>query len=254
MKSRKTKILLRSIIAILLVVVIALIAASFYFLNYALTPYRRSHDEAMERFYKREPVSLKVWVDSLESNHCLRDTSITIDGRGKMAAIYLRAEQPNNRVALLLHGYNDRAESMLHIAYIYNHEMGFSADNRRILEAAEIRVLDNEFVRAGSFTVGGIWVSTYGTTITMTVDGQAVLSVKDDYGNTATDTVSYEVYDYWDPALAEFSIRRCKQDGTPDDTAGYCKITYHEGKPNFLFLEATAGDRRTFRDAISLGL
>ena len=126
MKSRKTKILLRSIIAILLAVVIALIAASFYFLNYALTPYRRSHDEAMERFYKREPVSLKVWVDSLENNHCLRDTSITIKGRGKMAAIYLRAEQPNNRVALLLHGYNDRAESMLHIAYIYNHEMGFN--------------------------------------------------------------------------------------------------------------------------------
>ena len=32
-----------------------------------------------------------------------------------------------------------------------------------------------------------------------------------------------------------------------------CKITYHEGKPNFLFLEATAGDRRTFRDSIALG-
>ena len=33
-----------------------------------------------------------------------------------------------------------------------------------------------------------------------------------------------------------------------------CKITYHEGKPNYLFLEATAGERRTFRDSISLGL
>lgn len=32
-----------------------------------------------------------------------------------------------------------------------------------------------------------------------------------------------------------------------------CKITYHEGKPNFLFLEATAGDCRTFRDSIALG-
>lgn len=77
-----------------------------------------------------------------------------------------------------------------------------------------------------SFTVGGIWVSTYGTTVAVTTDGQAVLSVEDDYGNTASATVSYEVYDYWDPTLAEFSIRRCRQDGTPDDTAGYCKITY----------------------------
>jgi hypothetical protein len=33
-----------------------------------------------------------------------------------------------------------------------------------------------------------------------------------------------------------------------------CKITYHEGRPNYLFLEATAGERRTFRDSISLGL
>lgn len=126
MKSRKKKILLRSIIAIILAMVIALIAASFYFINYALGPYKRSHNEAMERFYKREPAILKVWVDSLESNHCLRDTSITIDGRGKLTALYLRAPQPTNRVALLLHGYNDRAESMLHIAHIYNHDMNFN--------------------------------------------------------------------------------------------------------------------------------
>ena len=31
-----------------------------------------------------------------------------------------------------------------------------------------------------------------------------------------------------------------------------CKITYHEGKPNYLFLEATSGDRRTFADSIAL--
>ena len=32
-----------------------------------------------------------------------------------------------------------------------------------------------------------------------------------------------------------------------------CKITYHEGRPNYLFLEATAGERRTFKDSIALG-
>ena len=32
-----------------------------------------------------------------------------------------------------------------------------------------------------------------------------------------------------------------------------CKITYHEGRPNYLFLEATSGDRRTFADSIALG-
>jgi hypothetical protein len=126
MKSRKKKILLRSIIALLLALVIAIIATSFYFINYALEPVKRSHDEAMERFYKREPANLKMWVDSLQNNHVLRDTSISIDGRGKLAALYIHATQPTNKVAVLLHGYNDRAESMLHIAHIYNHIMGFN--------------------------------------------------------------------------------------------------------------------------------
>ena len=126
MKSRKKIILLRSIIAIVLAIVIAAIAATFYFINYALEPVKRSHDEAMERFYTREPATLKTWVDSLERNHALRDTSITIDGRGKMSALYIIANKPSKNVAMLLHGYNDRAESMLHIAYIYHHGLGYN--------------------------------------------------------------------------------------------------------------------------------
>ncbi len=126
MKSRKIKILLRLIVAILLALVIAIIAVTFYFINYALEPEKRSHAQAMERFHKREPAALKTWVDSLKSNNALRDTSITIEDRGKMCALFINAKQPSNKVAMLLHGYNDRAESMLHIAYIYYHELGYN--------------------------------------------------------------------------------------------------------------------------------
>ena len=115
-----------SLIITVLLAIIALVASCFYMLNFALDPQRRSHQEAMERFYEREPKSLKVWVDSLEQCHALRDTSIVVDGRGKLAAIYIKSDSATNRVAVLLHGYNDRAESMLHIAYIYNHDMGFN--------------------------------------------------------------------------------------------------------------------------------
>lgn len=109
-----------------IVALLLMIGISIYMVNYALKPVKRSHQEAMERFYKREPKSLKVWVDSLETNHALRDTSITIDGRGKLKAIYIKSDSTTNRVAVLLHGYNDRAESMLHIAYIYRHDMGYN--------------------------------------------------------------------------------------------------------------------------------
>ena len=123
---RIKKILTWSLVVTALLAVGAIVASSFYMLHFALEPLRRSHHEAMERFYKREPASLKVWVDSLEHCHALRDTSIVIDGRGKLNALYIRSDSSCNRVAVLLHGYNDRAESMLHIAHIYHHEMGYN--------------------------------------------------------------------------------------------------------------------------------
>lgn len=120
------KVLIWSVVVTALLAIMAIVVSSFYMLHFALEPLRRSHQEAMERFYNREPASLKVWVDSLEQCHALRDTSIFIDGRGKLTALYLNGDSATNRVAVLLHGYNDRAESMLHIAYIYNHEMGYN--------------------------------------------------------------------------------------------------------------------------------
>ncbi|MBR6489035.1 MAG: alpha/beta hydrolase [Muribaculaceae bacterium] len=125
-RKRIKKILQWSLIVTIVLAIVALAVSSFYMTDYALEPVKRSHKEAMERFYKREPAYLKTWVDSLETNMVLLDTGITIDGRGAMKALYIRAEEPTNRLAVLLHGYNDRAESMLHIAYLYNHELGYN--------------------------------------------------------------------------------------------------------------------------------
>ena len=125
-RKRIKRILLWCLAATAFLAIMALVVSSFYMLHFALKPQRRSHHEAMERFYQRKPACLKVWVDSLEHSHALRDTSITIEDRGKLAALYLRSDSATNHVAVLLHGYNDRAESMLHIAYIYHHEMGYN--------------------------------------------------------------------------------------------------------------------------------
>ena len=126
MKRKRIKKILAWCLAVtILLAIIAIVASSFYMLDYALTPYKRSHDEAMTRLYEREPARIKSWVDSIEQCHALRDTSIGIDGRGNMSALYVRASHPTNKVAVLLHGYNDRAESMLHIGFMY-HKMGFN--------------------------------------------------------------------------------------------------------------------------------
>lgn len=111
--------LIRLAVAFVLFAVFILTAASFYMLDFALSTERRTHEEAMTRFYNREPKHLKAWVDSLERHHALRDTSVVMEDFGRQEALYIRAAKPTDRVALLVHGYKDRAESMLHIAYVY---------------------------------------------------------------------------------------------------------------------------------------
>lgn len=125
-RERIKKILIWCLIVTAILAFVAPALTSFYMLDFALGPQRRSHQTAMKRFYKREPAYLKTWVDSLEQHKAIRDTSIIVDGRGTLAALYIKSDTTTNRVAVLLHGYNDRAESMLHIAYLYNHEMGFN--------------------------------------------------------------------------------------------------------------------------------
>jgi len=122
----KRKILLWTCAIIALLALAGIIAASFYMIDYALAPCKRTKQEAIERFYKREPEALKNWVDSLENNNALHDTSIIIEDRGKMKALFIKADTATSKTAILVHGYKDRAESMLHIAYIYNHDMGYN--------------------------------------------------------------------------------------------------------------------------------
>lgn len=125
-RKAKRKILIWALAIIILLALLVLLAISHYMLDYSLASYKRSHKEAMERFYEREPQNLRLWVDSLEHSGALHDTSITIEGRGTLHALWIASAVPCNKVAVLLHGYRDRAESMLHIGYLYNHEMGFN--------------------------------------------------------------------------------------------------------------------------------
>lgn len=124
-KSKAKKTILWTIAVLAVIAAIMVAVASFYMLDYAIAPYHRPKQEAMERFFKREPASIKAWVDSLEKNHCLHDTALTIENRGIMHALYINSPRVSNRVAVLVHGYKDRAESMLHVAQIYNN-MGYN--------------------------------------------------------------------------------------------------------------------------------
>lgn len=65
-------------------------------------------------------------MDSIYGNHCVKDTFLTMPSGYRAHAIYLYAPRATVNTALVVHGYKVRAEGMLHIAYMYNHDLGYN--------------------------------------------------------------------------------------------------------------------------------
>ena len=76
-----------------------------------------------------------------------------------------------------------------------------------------------------TITLNGV-TSTADTTIWPAVDGTYYAYALDNHNASNSDSLSYQVYDYWDPELATFAIHRCQQDGTNDDAGAYVKIEW----------------------------
>ena len=116
----------KAILTIVAVILLAVAGGSVFMLHYALAPLHRSDGEALQRLAHREPAFVKQWSDSLQLAGALRDTTIAMDNRGAMHAWLLEAPQASPHTAVLVHGYKDCALSMLHIAWLYHHELGMN--------------------------------------------------------------------------------------------------------------------------------
>lgn len=121
MKKRTWTAVLLSTVVLIAVV---LLGASFFMLNYALSPDPQRGDTALayQRLYDRVP-DMRPWVDSLTARHLLRDTTITMDDGRKAHAIYLRCDTAHGRTAIMVHGYKDQALKFLYIGRMY-HRLG----------------------------------------------------------------------------------------------------------------------------------
>ena len=101
------------------------VAGSFYMLDYSLTPerIRRSVETRLSQLFASYPY-VRPWLDSLQRHHALLDTVVYQRSGERHHALYIYAPRPTNKVAVLVHGYKDRAVGMLKIAYIYQ-RMGY---------------------------------------------------------------------------------------------------------------------------------
>ncbi len=126
-KKYKKKILI-SVIVVLVIIVAGLCGAGYYMLNYSLG---YPQTERMTTAYWKQRVEkecpwVKGWMDSVYHNNQVKDTFIIMHSGYRAHAIYLKAPEKTNKTAIIVHGYKVRAEGMLHIAFLYNHEFGYN--------------------------------------------------------------------------------------------------------------------------------
>ncbi len=115
-------------IAVVLVLFAVLAGGSNYMLNYSLgypQSERKSAEVQRERIRKECPWTV-AWMDSVYQHHCVKDTFLMMPSGYRAHAIYLYAPKTTQKTAVVVHGYKVRAEGMLHIAYLYNHDMGYN--------------------------------------------------------------------------------------------------------------------------------
>ena len=126
-KVNKNRILL-SLVAIVILLAAGLYGASSYMLSYSIG-YPQADRQTAEHWKQRlkgECPWTVAWMDSIYLYHCVKDTFVAMPSGYKAHAIYLKAPQLTTKTAIVVHGYKVRAEGMLHIAYLYNHDMKYN--------------------------------------------------------------------------------------------------------------------------------
>ena len=114
-------------IAIVVIVSIVL-GGSAFLINYALKPEAtvlRKNAICYEYMFEEYPY-LQPWVDSLAHTGALRDTFIINPEGIWLHGYYVKAVEPTNKTATIVHGYTDNAIRMLMIGYIYSYHMGYN--------------------------------------------------------------------------------------------------------------------------------
>lgn len=116
----------RSIITTAAILLLSLIAATSYFLHTALTPrsfgddYENVEFESMKYHYPH----IATWIDSIKPK--MSDTIITNAEGLRLFARYLKYDSVRSNTAIIIHGYKSNSISMLHIAYMFHHDLHYN--------------------------------------------------------------------------------------------------------------------------------
>ena len=239
------------VLVTLLAVILLLLGASLYMLDYALKPEAletRSRDipGSYTYLYKDYP-ELRPWVDGLRTARALQDTLIRSERGERLHALYVRAAQPTGKTAVIVHGYTDNAVRMLPIGYLYSRQLGC---NILLPDLHAHGESEGEAVRMGWLDRLDVlrWMDTanelFGDSTRMVVHGISM-------GAATTMMVSGETL----PAYVKCFVEDCGYTSVWDEFSGELKNQF--GLPTFPLLDVTSwlcGLRYnwTFREASAL--
>ena len=112
---------------IIIIILAALTAASFYMLRFSLAPdpNRRDTDSTYNILYSRFP-DMKPWMDSIRAGGHLRDTFVVSPAGERQHAYYLACDDACGKTAVLVHGYKDSAIKFFYFGRMYNQDLHYN--------------------------------------------------------------------------------------------------------------------------------
>ena len=105
--------------------IVITIGGSFYMLDFSLSPNPDRNDTALcfRQLFEKYPET-RPWVDSLRQADALRDTFVTMPNGEIHHALYVR--KGGKKTALVIHGWRCCSIKFLHLARLYEKELGYS--------------------------------------------------------------------------------------------------------------------------------
>lgn len=130
MKKNLKKKRIIQVTGVILILIIALLSGgSLYLQWYALqaqgNPRGKDINGSYEYMYETYP-HIRSWADSLRQHKALKDTFIVADDGTRLHALYAYADSVTDRTAVIVHGYTDNSVRMLHIGYLYHHDLKYN--------------------------------------------------------------------------------------------------------------------------------
>lgn len=115
---------------VILILILGLLAGgSLYLQWYALqaqgNPRGKDLEGSYRYMYETYP-HISAWADSLRHGKALKDTFILAEDGTRLHALYAYADTLTDRTAVIVHGYTDNAVRMLHIGYLYHHDLHYN--------------------------------------------------------------------------------------------------------------------------------